>query len=51
MTDTFFDDIYEEYNINRVWAKRNINANGAKRGKLTELLITNYAYERALSIA
>ncbi len=51
MTDTFFDDIYEEYNINRVWAKRNINANGAKRGKLTELLITNYAYEQALSIA
>lgn len=51
MTDTFFDDIYEEYNINRVWAKRNINANGAKRGKLTELLITNYAYEQSLSIA
>lgn len=51
MTDTFFDDIYEEFNIYRVWAKRNINANGAKRGKLTELLITNYAYEQSLSIA
>ena len=51
MTDTFFDDIYQEFNINRVWARRNINANPDKRGKLTELLITNYAYEQALSIA
>jgi DNA adenine methylase len=51
MTDTFFDDIYEEFNINRVYARRNINANGTKRGKLTELLITNYAYEQTLSIA
>ena len=51
MTDTFFDDIYKEFNINRVYARRSINANGAKRGKLTELLITNYAYEQALSIA
>ncbi|MCA6422408.1 MAG: Dam family site-specific DNA-(adenine-N6)-methyltransferase [Flavobacterium sp.] len=42
MTDTFFDDIYQEFNINRVWARRNINANADKRGKLTELLITNY---------
>ena len=42
MTDTFFDDIYEEFNINRVFATRMINANAEKRGKLTELLITNY---------
>jgi len=51
MNDNFFDDLYEEFNINRVWAKRSINANPDKRGKLTELLITNYAYEQALSIA
>ncbi|MEK8179277.1 DNA adenine methylase [Flavobacterium buctense] len=51
MTDEFFDDLYEEFNISRVWAKRSINANPEKRGKLTELLITNYAYEQALSIA
>lgn len=51
MTDTFFDDIYKEFNINRVYARRSINANGAKRGKLTELLITNYLHEQALSIA
>lgn len=51
MTDTFFDDIYNEFNINRVFARRSINANPEKRGQLTELLITNYAYEQALSIA
>lgn len=49
--DTFFDDIYKEFNIQRVFARRSINANGTKRGKLTELLITNYQYEQALSIA
>ncbi len=39
--DNFFDDLYSDYNIKRVEAKRSINANPAKRGKLTELLITN----------
>lgn len=51
MTDTFFDDIYNDFNINRVLATRRINANAEKRGQLTELLITNYLYEQALSIA
>ena len=51
MTDTFFDDIYKEFTINRVMARRSINANPDKRGQLTELLITNYTYEQALSIA
>lgn len=46
--DNFFDDLYEKYNISRVMARRNINANGKKRGQLTELLITNYEYEEAL---
>lgn len=49
--DTFFDDIYQEFNIKRVFATRMINANAEKRGKLTELLITNYQYESTLSIA
>jgi len=39
--NNFFDDLYKEYNINRVLAKRSINANASKRGLLTELLITN----------
>jgi DNA adenine methylase len=37
----FFDELYERYNILRVRAKRNINANSEKRGELNELLITN----------
>lgn len=40
--NTFFDDIYNEFYISRVVAKRSINANPLKRGELTELLITNY---------
>ena len=39
--DNFFDDLYSDYNIQRVDARRSINANPEKRGKLTELLITN----------
>lgn len=40
--DTFFEDIYNDFFINRVYASRAINANPSKRGKLTELLICNY---------
>lgn len=39
--DNFFDNLYSDFNIQRVEAKRSINANPDKRGKLTELLITN----------
>ena len=39
--DNFFDDLYQRFNIKRVYAKRNINSNASKRGLLTELLITN----------
>lgn len=39
--DNFFDDLYARYNISRVMARRNINANGNKRGLLSELLINN----------
>ncbi|MDQ7002713.1 MAG: Dam family site-specific DNA-(adenine-N6)-methyltransferase, partial [Ghiorsea sp.] len=37
----FFDDLYSDYAINRVLAKRAINSNSAKRGSIYELLITN----------
>lgn len=40
--DTFFEELYCNYHISRVFASRSINANPAKRGKLTELLIKNY---------
>ena len=39
---SFFDDLYSEFFILRVKAKRIINAKAEKRGKLNELLITNY---------
>ncbi len=42
----FFDDLYAQYKIDRVWASRAINSNPEKRGKLTELLITNYHHEK-----
>lgn len=40
--DRFFEDLYTEYDIQRVWASRNVNANASKRGKLQELLIRNF---------
>ncbi len=40
--DTFFDDIYANHNINRVEANRMINSKGASRGKIKELLISNF---------
>ena len=40
--DDFFDNLYEEYTIERVAASRMINRNGNGRGQITELLITNY---------
>lgn len=40
--DTFFENLYSNYNIDRVWASRNVNANAAKRGKLTEILVKNF---------
>lgn len=40
--DGFFDDLYRQYTIERVWASRSVNANASKRGKLTEILVHNY---------
>ena len=39
--DDFFDELYSKFQIERVQAKRSINANPEKRGELSELLITN----------
>jgi len=49
--DNFFDEIFSDFSILRVKARRSINANPNKRGELNELLITNYAYEQALQPA
>ena len=40
--DSFFDDLYSGYNIDRVNAKRAINSVGTGRGLIRELLIYNY---------
>ena len=42
LEDNFFHDLYSEYNINKVYASRMVNSNAKKRGKITELVITNY---------
>ncbi|MDR3236771.1 MAG: Dam family site-specific DNA-(adenine-N6)-methyltransferase, partial [Prevotellaceae bacterium] len=42
INDNFFDDLYRDFIITRVDAKRSINANPEKRGILKELLISNY---------
>ena len=49
--DNFFDDLYSDFNINRVDAKRSINANPEKRGKLKELLITNHSKEKIMVLS
>ncbi len=40
--DTFFDDLYSEFYLQRVPARRRINCNGSRRGTINELIITNY---------
>jgi len=40
--DDFFDVLYSDFKIDRVFASRSINSNPEKRGKISELLIRNY---------
>lgn len=40
--DNFFDEIYNDFNIFRVPARRMINSNAAKRGTINEIVVTNY---------
>lgn len=44
--DDFFDDLYRDYHITRVWARRSVNSIASKRGKLTEILVCNYTHTR-----
>ena len=41
LADDFFDKLYSQHKILRIEASRAINSNGAKRGKVSELLIVN----------
>ena len=36
------NELYKDYNIHLIEAKRNINANGSKRGNVEEVIITNF---------
>ncbi len=47
----FFDNIYNDFFINRVKAKRVINSKPNKRGSLDELLITNYQKTQVMLFA
>ena len=40
--DQFFDNIYQGFNIDEIYASRMINANSKGRGKISEILVTNY---------
>ncbi len=41
-SDNFFDEIYSDFNIIRIPAKRIINSNCSKRGAINEIVVTNY---------
>jgi len=41
-SDEFFDELYKEYQIDRVQAKRHINSNAEKRGAISEIVVRNY---------
>ena len=40
--DTFFDNIYQGFHIEEIQASRMINANSSGRGKISEIVVTNY---------
>lgn len=46
---SLYDSPY--FSIDEVLANRAINSNGAKRGKITELVITNYPVDRAIQLS
>ena len=48
-SDMFFDDLYLQYVIDRVWASRSVNSTPSKRGKLQEILVHNYQETKLLS--
>jgi DNA adenine methylase len=40
--DTFFDDLYKDYHIQRLPARRMINSDASKRGLINEIVVMNY---------
>lgn len=42
------NELYKDYHIHLIEAKRSINANGKKRGKVEEVIIINYENDRSI---
>ena len=42
------NELYKDYHMHLIEAKRSINANGKKRGKVEEVIITNYENDRSI---
>jgi DNA adenine methylase len=42
--DNFFDNLYSDFTLTRVPAKRMINSNAGKRGSINEIVVTNYPF-------
>ena len=40
--DNFFDDLYQKFEIERINATRAINSDASKRGKISEILVSNF---------
>lgn len=49
--ESFFDALFADYQIERVWASRSINSNPSKRGKLTEIVVRNYEKTKREEVA
>lgn len=45
---TLIKELYKDFNIHIIEAKRSINSNGKKRGKVEEVIITNYKNDKEL---
>jgi DNA adenine methylase len=40
--DNFFDELYKDFNIARIPARRMINSDASRRGNINEIVVTNY---------
>jgi len=40
--DGFFDNLYRDFKISSVMARRSVNSDGSKRGKIGEIIVTSY---------
>lgn len=46
---SFFEDLYKDYSIKKVYAARNINSIASKRGKIAEIVVRNYKEKQQYS--